>query len=401
MQKFEKSFTQQEAIPEKAIQCAEKVLRSGRLHRYNSDVGGEPTETELLELEFAHYVGSRFCLSCASGGYALHIALLSVGLKLGDKVLCNAFTLAPVPGAITNAGGVPVLVETTDDYTIDLDDLAQKAQQEDVKFLMLSHMRGHLADMNKLMTICEANHVTVIEDCAHTMGAKWDGVHSGRFGKVACYSTQTYKHLNSGEGGLLTTDDETVMAKAIIYSGSYMLYERHLAAPRAEAFEGIDTATPNFSGRMDNLRAAILRPQLQDIDEQCAQWNRRYALLEDALCDIEGMRFPRRPPQEAFVGSSIQFNLVNQSADFIREFVVRCEALGVVLKWFGDAKPKGYTSQYQSWAYLDTSAELPNTDRVLATMLDMRIPLTFDESDCTQIAEIIRYVWEDMNQRAC
>ena len=122
--------------------------------------------------------------------------------------------------------------------------------------------------MDKVKTICDENKVALIEDCAHTMGSKWRGIRSGNFGSISCFSTQTYKHLNSGEGGLLTSNDEEFMARAIIYSGSYMLYERHGAAPSSKVFEDIRLETPNYSGRMDNLRASILRPQLKNLEKK-------------------------------------------------------------------------------------------------------------------------------------
>jgi hypothetical protein len=168
-----------------------------------------------------------------------------------------------VPGAIAGAGGKPVLVEVTQDLVIDLDDLKAKIASSGARVLMLSHMRGHIADMDALMAICDAAGVAVIEDCAHTMGAAWNGVKSGCHGMAACYSTQTYKHMNSGEGGLLTTRDAELMARATVLSGSYMLYGRHIASPPEEVFRKVRLETPNCSGRMDNLRAAILRPQLK------------------------------------------------------------------------------------------------------------------------------------------
>src|SRR5210317_1602802 len=101
---FNKPFTQQESIPEAGIERAIDVMRSGRLHRYNV-IPGETAEAALLETEFAAYMGQKYCLACSSGGYALHIALKAAGIQQGDAVLTNAFTLAPVPGAINNAGG--------------------------------------------------------------------------------------------------------------------------------------------------------------------------------------------------------------------------------------------------------------------------------------------------------
>jgi dTDP-4-amino-4,6-dideoxygalactose transaminase len=385
-EKFTGSFTQQEALPEAAIEAALNVLRHGRLHRYNV-TEAELGETALLEQEFAAQVGAKYCLAVASGGYALATALRAIGVKHGDRVLTNAFTLAPVPGSIAAVGATPVFVGVTEELTIDLEDLAAKADQASV--LMLSHMRGHLCDMDRLMQICDAAGITVIEDCAHTMGAAWNGVASGRVGAVGCYSCQTYKHVNSGEGGLLITDDAEVAARAIMLSGSYMLYERHLAAPSPEVFERVKYETPNISGRMDNLRAAILRPQLADLDRQVERWNARYQTVEAGLRDTPGLTLVERPQAERYVGSSIQFLLLDWSADSIADVISRCARRGVELKWFGGAEPAGFTSRYDSWRYA-AAQSLPKSDRILAAILDMRVPLTFSLEDCAQIARIIR-----------
>lgn len=385
-EKFTGQFTQQEPIPEAAIAAAVQVMQSGRLHRYNTQ-GDEAGETALLEVEFAAYTGAQYCLAVASGGYAMATALRALGVRPGDKVLTNAFTLAPVPGAIASVGAVPVFVGVTEGLVIDLDDLAAKADQADV--LMLSHMRGHICDMRRLMAICNAAGITVIEDCAHTMGASWDGVPSGRWGTFGCYSTQTYKHINSGEGGLLISDDAELMARAVMLSGSYMLFEKHRAAPPPDAFAEIKYQTPNVSGRMDNLRAAILRPQLGDLKTQCDRWNALYHAVEDGLRDVPGLTLIDRPKEEGFVASSIQFLLLDWSASAVEDVLARCKARGVELKWFGGAEPTGFTSRYDSWRYAPSSA-MPESDRILAGIIDMRLPLTFSQDDCAVIARIIR-----------
>ncbi len=385
---FTGNFTQQEPIPQDGIEAALRVMQHGRLHRYNV-VQGEISETVSLELEFAAYTGAEFCLSVASGGYALATALRAVGLGQGDKVLTNGFTLAPVPGAIVNAGGVPVFVEVTDDLVMDLDDLRLKIASTGARYLMLSHMRGHIVDMDALMAICDTAAVQVIEDCAHTMGAKWHGVPSGRHGIVGCYSTQTFKHINSGEGGLLITDDAQVMARATMLSGSYMLYGSHKAGAPDAIFEDISLDTPNCSGRMDNLRAAILRPQLARLDQQAQNWNDRYRRMEAGLQNVTGLRLPARPEKEYYVASSFQFTLPGWDKVKVHEVQKRCAARGVELKWFGSDVPVGFTSRHDSWRYVDAQ-DMPQTDRVLAGLLDMRLPLTFSLKDCDLLALIIR-----------
>ena len=383
---FKGSFTQQEPIPEEGIEAAIAVMRTGRLHRYNL-AEGELGEVAHLEQEFAAAMGAKYCLAVASGGYAMGCALRALGVKPGDKVLTNAFTLAPVPGAIASVGAVPVFVGVTESLTIDLEDLAAKADQADV--LMLSHMRGHLADMDALMALCDNKGIRVIEDCAHTMGARWKGRLSGTDGIIGCYSTQTYKHMNSGEGGLFITDDAEVAARAIMLSGSYMLFERHVAAPRPEAFAEIKYQTPNVSGRMDHLRAAILRPQLARLESQCEAWNARYRTVEAGISGTAGLTVVPRPEEEHYVGSSIQFLLLDWSDAAVADVLARCAARGVELKWFGGAEPKGFTSRYDSWRYAP-SAPMPKSDRILKGIVDMRLPLTFSLADCELIARIIK-----------
>ena len=273
MEVFKGNFTQQEPLPQDAIDAAVNVLNTGRLHRYNLKEG-DAGEVSSLELEFAKSIGADFCLAVASGGYALATALRAIDVKPAQKVLTNAFTLAPVPGAIASINAVPLLVEVTENLTIDLDDLEAKASQS--KVLLLSHMRDHICDMEKLMEITNRHGIKVIEDCAHTMGAGWNDKPSGSYGVIGCFSTQTYKHLNSGEGGFLTTNDPSIIAKSIALSGSYMMFDKHLSAPEKNMFEAIKYETPNISGRMDHLRAAILRPQLKELDKNVIRWNERY-----------------------------------------------------------------------------------------------------------------------------
>ncbi len=385
---FSGSFTQQEPIPEEGIAAALAVLRHGRLHRYNT-APGEVAETALLEEEFAALTGAKYCLAVASGGYAMGCALRALGLQAGEAVLTNAFTLAPVPGAIAAAGGRSIFIEVTEDLVIDFGDLEAKARSTGARFLMLSHMRGHLCDMTALMALCDALGVKVIEDCAHTMGAAWNGVASGRQGVVGCYSMQTYKHINAGEGGFLISDDANLMARAVLLSGSYMLYAKHRAAPPQEAFDAVRMVTPNVSGRMDNLRAAILRPQLKVLRARVARWEALYRNLEAGLADTLGLALVQRPKAETFVGSSFQFRLPDWSPARIALFLQRCVARGVELKWFGAAEPVAFTSRYDHWHYAEPQT-LPQTDRILAGLIDLRLPLTFTPQDCAIIARIIR-----------
>jgi len=385
---FRKPFTQQEGIPEAGIKRAVEIMQTGRLHRYNL-LPDEVGEVAALEMEYAKWQGADYCVACASGGYAIQLGLRICGVKPGDKVLANAYTLAPVPGAIHNVGAVPVLVDIDENYHIDCNDLDAKAAASGAKHLLLSYMRGHIPDMDRVLAVCAKHDISIIEDCAHTMGAKWRGIRSGNFGKVAAFSTQTYKHMNSGEGGFLTTNDAELAAVAVVSSGSYMLYGRHGAIPAEEVFQKVRLHAPNYSGRMDHLRAAILRAQLPMLEDNLARWNQLYERLYGHLSAMGGVMIPPRKQEEFYVGSSIQFRAEALAAGEVPDFVAACAKRGVELKWFGDAEPKAFTSRYDSWRYINDIPVLPTTLRVLEKTLDMRVPLTFTIADCDMIAEII------------
>jgi dTDP-4-amino-4,6-dideoxygalactose transaminase len=385
-------FTAQPPIPDTGIARANELMASGRLFRYG-EAGAEELDVAALEREFADSVGTAYCVATNSCGAALAVALRASGVAPGDTVLMNAFTLAPVPGAVAHVGAEPVFVEITPDYLIDIDDLVAKAQSTGSRFLMLSHMRGHIADLDRIVEVCDGLGVTIIEDCAHTMGASWAGRPTGTFGKVGCFSSQTFKHINSGEGGLLVTDDADIAAKAVLLSGSYMLYEQHGAAPGAEVFERHKTNMPNWSMRMSAMAAALARPQVGLLAERQRVWNERYVKLADRLVAATNIDVPPRLDDEDYVASSIQFSARDLTPEQIVAAVDRCATHGVFLKWFGNDQPVGFTSRYDHWRYAPEQS-LAKTQMILLGLIDMRIPLSMSLEECDLVADIIIGVFD-------
>ena len=167
-----------------------------------------------------------------------------------------------------------------------------------------------------------------------------------------------------------------------------MLYERHGAAPSSEAFEEIRLETPNYSGRMDNLRAAILRPQIKNLETNILRWNKRYKIIERELIKAGSIEVPSRLKEERYVGSSIQFRIPNISKKDAKSFIKKNKEFGVEIKWFGNENPIGFTSNHKSWKYI-SQQKLEKSDHILSRLFDLRIPLTFSPEDCLLISEII------------
>lgn len=384
-----RDLTEPEPIPEAGIARALELMRSGRLFRYG-ELRAEQNDVALLEQEFAAFVGRRFCIAVNSGGAALCLALKVLDVQPGEPVLVNGFTLAPVPGAILHADARPVVVEIDDDYRLDIADLRRKVRDTGARVLLLSHMRGHICDMDAITVACAELKLTLVEDCAHALHAFWRGKAIGTFGVAAAFSTQTYKHLNAGEGGFLLLDDADQAARAILYSGSYMLHTQHLSGPDAEVLARWEETTPNFSMRMTALAAALLRPQLLEVPRRVERWNAIHDRICAGLRLSPHLRLPHRPDEEAYAATSVQFSVTNANDEEMAEFLARAKARGLPIKWFGARRQSGFTSAPRHWRYAGEQGVLAATHRVLTGLCDIRTPVSMTDEECDLVAAIVR-----------
>ncbi|MGB8814912.1 MAG: aminotransferase class I/II-fold pyridoxal phosphate-dependent enzyme, partial [Paracoccaceae bacterium] len=159
-----------EPIPEAARAEIDRLLQSGDLFRYTAPEGAPVT---LLEAEFAELLGARYALAVSSCSAALFLSLKALDLPRGARVLIPAFTFAAVPSAVVHADCVPVLVEVGANYRVDMADFAAKLD-DTISAVLISHMRGHTSDMDAIMALCDARHIPVIEDAAHSLGTVWN-----------------------------------------------------------------------------------------------------------------------------------------------------------------------------------------------------------------------------------
>jgi len=414
--KFTKSFSTPDPTPSKGIERACEIMKSGHLFRYNPlDIEENRldhednedvlfSEVSLFEKEFCDYTGHQYAVAVNSCGSAMFLALKAAGLQHGDKVFSNAFTFTAVPSSIVHAGGVPVYLECNTDYILDVEDFREKIRQNpDVRFLLLSYMRGHISDVETIAGICAENSITLIEDCAHSLGVTWnDGSaekHIGHMGSAACFSAQSNKLMNAGEGGILVTNDPGIAAYAILAAGSYeLLYQQHIAAPDKAYFEEIKLEVPNFSLRMNNLSAAVLRPQLPQLQEKIDAYAKLYDGLEQLFENIEHLQTPVILPQVKRVGDSFQFNVTGLTLNEIEDFRNRARKAGVELQIFGHSDNARY---FKNWQYsFEKTPELDKTEAIITAACDFRIPLTFTHEDIKQIATILRNLLAEYQPQA-
>ena len=366
---------QSEPIPAAARAEVERLLETGDLFRYTA---AEDAPVALLEREFAEMTGARFALAVASCSAALFLSLKALGLPRGARVLIPAFTFAAVPSSIVHADCTPVLVECGDDYRIDLGDFEAKVDGADA--VMISHMRGHTSDMDALMALADARGLPVIEDAAHSLGTTWAGRNIGTIGRVGCFSFQSYKLLNAGEGGILVTDDEELVARAVIMSGAYEHnWKKHPVL--AEPFARWQNRLPLYNTRLSNLSAALVRAQLPEIPRRVRDGRRNHDHVAAQLDTSPWLSVPAPLAGEERAPDSIQFNLVGMNDTEVAAFSVEAGKRGVRVQIFGGSADNARA--FWNWQFLGEIPDLPKTRAMLMRACDVRLParLTLDECD--------------------
>ena len=370
-----------EAIPERARKEVEAALQSGDLFRYHS----KEAPVTLLEQEFADMMGTKFALAVASCSAALFLSLRALDLPKGAKVLIPGFTFAAVPSAVVHAECTPVLVEVGENYRMDMQDFEEKLT-DDIAAVIVSHMRGHTSDMTRIMELADTRDIPVIEDAAHSLGTLWNGEKIGTMGKIGCFSFQSYKLLNAGEGGILITDDEDIIARTIIMSGAYETnWQKH--GMKTDAFGKYQNQLPLYNTRLSNLSAILVRAQLPEVARRAADGLRNHDALAKQIAAHPAIHVPPALEPEHRAPDSIQFNLVDLSDDQAKAFMAACNAAGLGLSIFG--MHAGNARAFWNWEFLQDRPELPQTRSMLMRACDVRLPARLTLEEVQKIGKII------------
>ncbi|QOL80885.1 DegT/DnrJ/EryC1/StrS family aminotransferase [Pseudooceanicola spongiae] len=378
-----------EPIPEAARAEIERLLTSGDLFRYTAP---ENSPVTLLETEFAEMMGARFALAVSSCSAALFLSLKALNLPRGARVMIPGFTFAAVPSSIVHADCVPVLCEVGDNYRIDIADFT--ARLDDVQAVIISHMRGHTSDMDAIMALCDARDIPVIEDAAHSLGTTWAGRNIGTIGRIGCFSFQSYKMINSGEGGILVTDDAELVARAIIMSGAYEhMWKKHKAR-RGEnsdelvrALERWQNQLPLYNLRLSNMSATIARAQLPEVARRIRDGRRNHDHTAARISTSPWIDVPAKLAPEERAPDSLQFNLTGLTDEETLAFQAAAARYGIKVQVFGMSTDNARA--FWNWQFIEDLPELPKTRAMLMRACDCRLPARLTLSDCDMIADAL------------
>lgn len=370
-------------IPPTAVADIFDMLETGDLFRYTA---AADAPVSRLEKEFAEFMGVPFALAVNSCSSAIFLALKALGLGAGERVLVPAFTFAAVPSAVVHAGCEPVLVNIGPDLRLDIDDFERKLTPE-IRAVLLSHMRGHVPDLDAITGLCEARNVAVIEDAAHSLGSTWAGRKVGTIGHIGCFSFQSYKLVNAGEGGMLIARDPDLIARAVIMSGAYEHnWKKH--AMVNERFAYWQNRLPLYGLRMNNLSAVVALSQLAHVPQRAKRGQKNHDRLAARLIASRLFSVPQPLARERRAPDSIQFELRGSvTGAELREFRRIAMQKGVQVEIFGLSKDNARA--FWNWEFLDPQDGLSSTRKILERTCDVRLPVQLESADLDLIADAL------------
>jgi dTDP-4-amino-4,6-dideoxygalactose transaminase len=261
-----------------------EVIRSGYLFRYGSE--NNPRflhKVSSLEKEFARYCGTQFALATSSGTSSLVTSLAALGLKPGDEVIVPAYTFIASYSAAIFLGVVPVLAEIDDSLSLDPEDIEHRITPR-TRAIMPVHMLGNPCNMERIMSIAGKHELLVLEDSCQSAGASYKGRKTGTIGNIGAFSLNIFKTINTGDGGLLVTNDEE------LYKAAFGMHDQGHTPNRLS----VDAGGRNIVGlnfRMNELTAAVGLAQLRKIDLIITTLREKRNKLKKLISEAKGFKF--------------------------------------------------------------------------------------------------------------
>ncbi len=247
-----------------------------------------PAGPQLAEFEraFSEYIGADYAVALASGTAAIHLALLTSGIRPGDEVFVSTLTFAGSVNPIIYAGAKPVFIDSeAPSWNMDPDlleeTLRRRAKSGKLpKVVMPVHLYGQAADMDRILSVCDEYGLTVIEDAAEAIGSSYHGRHPGTLAKIGAFSFNGNKIITTSGGGMLVSADKAIVDRA-----------RKLASQSREPVAHYEHVELGYNYRMSNVLAAIGLGQLTAIEERVRRKREVYEYYRANLSDIPGLTF--------------------------------------------------------------------------------------------------------------
>ena len=345
----------QEEFEQKALE----VLRSGWYILGN--------EVKEFEKEFAAYTGAKHCVGLANGLDALWIAFRILGIGPGDEVLVQGNTYIASVMGITMNGATPIFIEPDEYFNIDTKKLEEKITDK-TKAILVVHLYGQASKMDDVLALCKKYNLRLVEDCAQSHGACFDGKMTGTFGDIGCFSFYPSKNIGAfGDGGAIVTNDDKIAEDFRVFRnyGSEKRYYNKIVGANS---------------RLDEMQAGLLRVRLSHADAMGAE---RSKIAERYTAELHNPK--------------IELPKVRENCTAVwHQYVIRCEERDRLIEYL-DEKGIGTIIHYpipphlaEAYNYLGyEEGAFPITEKCAKTVLSIPMYVGMTEEEQTQVIEAI------------
>lgn len=266
------------------LEAVREVVESGYLFRYGNDKDPKFLhKVSNLEKEFANYCGTKYALATSSGTSSLLVSAIALGLKSGDEIIVPAYTFVASYSSVIFAGIIPVLAEIDESLTLDPDDIERRITSR-TRAIMPVHMLGNPCDMDRIMKLAKKHNLLVLEDCCQAAGASYKGKKVGTIGHIGAFSLNIFKTINSGDGGLVVTNDQN------LYETAFSVHDQGHKPMRF----GVEVGSRNILGlnfRMNEITAAVGSAQLGKIDRIVTTLRQKRSKFKKLISGTRGFKY--------------------------------------------------------------------------------------------------------------
>ena len=361
-------------IYEQHVKAVADAVRSGWLTS-----GGKVQE---FEEKFAKFVGAKHAVAVNSCTAALHLSLQILKVGQGDEVITSPITFASAVNVIEHVGATPVFADVLpEDLTIDPDCILKKITDK-TKAIIATHFAGFPAHMNEIYDIADRHGIQVITDAAHAIETLYRGTPSGCLGKAACYSFYATKNITTGEGGMLTTDDDYVADRARnlrLHGMTKDAWDRYGPG----GYKHWDIIRPGWKYNMSDIQAALGCAQLKEIDtwldDRHFIWDEYVARLPAEISYLKGSDVRSRSAKHLFVV------MVKDRDRVMGEIQNKGVGVGVHFR-------AAHTLQYYREKYPAYIGTLPVAERASETVLSLPFYPTLSTKDVQLVVDTLRSV---------
>jgi 8-amino-3,8-dideoxy-alpha-D-manno-octulosonate transaminase len=367
------------------------VLDTGVLFRYGFDAARQGHwKAKSFETDLAQRMGVAHCHLCSSGTAALSIALATCGVGAGDEVIVPPFTFLATVEAVLTAGAIPVFADIDHTLCLDPEAIAAKLSPR-TKAVMVVHMCGAMARIDKIKTLCDQKGLVLIEDACQSIGATFRGKPVGTFGQMGCFSFDPVKTITCGEGGAVITDDPKRYAAAHAYADHG---HDHMGNDRGA--EGHPILGYNY--RISELNAAVGVAQLRKLDQILATQRHNKAALKAAMQRFDQISFRHLPDETGDSATFLSFMLPDETS--ARNTARDLADAGVDGCFYWYANNWHYIRQWQHLKQMQVAAKLPaqllencpdykaleltQSDAIMSRTISMQIKLTWTPAEVDQ-----------------